>query len=205
LKVIRSRQQRIVFVGGEREFDVLERRFAEARSELRMVDVAAEPGMGKSRLLHEFRQRIGKDHAFILSESCSPDTQQTPFFPFIEVVRGSFRVSAGEAENEAARKLERGLSTLGLHSARNLGLLRHLLGLKVPESALPGHAQSSWCDSFAKHLRAVQEGRVGGRPPSKWCLRNRFRKQDPEVLEPRQQSPTFIAYLTAPTVRPRTM
>jgi hypothetical protein len=27
----------------------------------------------KSRLLHEFRQRIGKAGAFILSESCTPD------------------------------------------------------------------------------------------------------------------------------------
>jgi predicted ATPase len=27
------------------------------------MDLAAEPGMGKSRLLHEFRQRIGKEGA----------------------------------------------------------------------------------------------------------------------------------------------
>ena len=64
--------------------------------------------MGKSRLLHEFRQRIGKDRAFILSGSCSPDGQQTPFLPFIEVVRGSFRVSAGEAEKDVARKVGNG-------------------------------------------------------------------------------------------------
>lgn len=56
--------------------------------------------MGKSRLLHEFRQRIGKDRAFFLSGSCSPDGQQTPFLPFIGVVRGSFRISAGEAEKD---------------------------------------------------------------------------------------------------------
>jgi predicted ATPase len=48
------------FVGREHELEVLERGFDEARSQLRVVDVAAEPGMGKSRLLYEFRQRIGK-------------------------------------------------------------------------------------------------------------------------------------------------
>ena len=48
------------FVGRERELEVLERALAEARSQLRVIDLAAEPGMGKSRLLHEFRQRIGK-------------------------------------------------------------------------------------------------------------------------------------------------
>jgi hypothetical protein len=45
----------------------LDRSLDEARSQLRVIDVAAEPGMGKSRLLHEFRQRIGKDRAFVLS------------------------------------------------------------------------------------------------------------------------------------------
>jgi class 3 adenylate cyclase len=87
-----------VYVGRERELDILERGLADARSQLQVIDVMAEPGMGKSRLLHEFRQRVGKENAFILSGSCSPDGQQTPFLPFIEVVRGSFQVSAGEAE-----------------------------------------------------------------------------------------------------------
>ena len=103
-----------------------------------MIDVIAEPGIGKSRLLHEFRQRIGNERAFVLSGSCSPDGKQTPFLPFIELVRGSFQVSTGEVENEIARKLEMGLTVLGLHSLPNVGLLLHLLGLKVPDGALTG-------------------------------------------------------------------
>ena len=126
------------FVGRERELELLERALDEARSQLRAVDLVAEPGMGKSRLLHEFRQRIGKDRAFILSGRCSPDGQRTPFLPFIEVVRGSFRVSAGEVEQDVTQKLQRGLTALGLHSTRNLGLLLHLLALKVSDGALTG-------------------------------------------------------------------
>jgi hypothetical protein len=126
------------FVGREHELEVLEHGLDKARSELCVIDLVAEPGMGKSRLLHEFRQRIGKGRAFVLSGSCSPDGQQTPFLPFIEVVRGSFRVSAGEAEKEVAQKIEMGLTALGLNTARNLGLLLHLLGLKVPDDALKG-------------------------------------------------------------------
>ena len=124
------------FVGRERDLEVLERGLAEARSQLCVIDVMAEPGMGKSRLLYEFCQRIGKERAFILSGSCSPDGQQTPFLPFIDVVRGSFRLSAGEPQKDVSQKLEMGLTTLGLPSARNLGLLLHLLGLKVPDGAL---------------------------------------------------------------------
>src|SRR5262249_44470965 len=120
------------------ELELLERALTEARSELRVIDISAEPGMGKSRLLHEFRQRIGKERAFVLSGSCSRDGEQTPFLPFIEMVRGLFRVSRGEAESDVTQKLELGLTSLGLHSVRNLGLLMHLLGLKAPEDALAG-------------------------------------------------------------------
>jgi class 3 adenylate cyclase len=127
-----------LFVGRERELEVLERGLKEARSHLCVVDIVAEPGMGKSRLLHEFRQRIGQDRAFVLRGSCSSETEQTPFFPFIEVVRGSFRISAGEDESDVAGKLDIGLKELGLHSIRNLGLLLHLLGLQVPDGALTG-------------------------------------------------------------------
>jgi class 3 adenylate cyclase len=118
------------YVGRERELDILERGLDEAREQPQVIDVMAEPGMGKSRLLHEFRQRVSKEQAFVLTGNCSPDGQQTPFLPFIEVVRGSFQVSAGEAENEVTRKLEMGLTVLGLHSLQNLGLLLNLLGLK---------------------------------------------------------------------------
>ncbi len=126
------------YVGRERELDVLQRSLGDARGELRVIDIVAEPGMGKSRLLHEFRQRIGKEQAFILIGSCSPDGQQTPFLPFIEVVRGAFQVRSGEAENEVPRKLEMGLTGLGLNSPESLGLLLNMLGLKPPEGALTG-------------------------------------------------------------------
>ena len=126
------------YVGREREMERLEHALAEARRELRVIDIVAEPGMGKSRLLHEFRQRIGREQAFVLTGSCSPDGQQTPFLPFIEVVRRSFQVRSGEAEIEVVRKLEMGLTVLGLHSPENLGLLLNLLGLKPPEGALAG-------------------------------------------------------------------
>ena len=126
------------FVGREHELEALDRALDEAHSNLLTIDIVGEPGMGKSRLLHEFRQRIDKERVFILSGSCSSDGQQTPFLPLIEVVRGAFRVSAGEAERNIVHKLELGLTTLGLQSSRNLGLLLHLLGLKVPDGALIG-------------------------------------------------------------------
>jgi len=126
------------FVGREHELEVLERGLNEARSDLCVIDLVAEPGMGKSRLLYEFRQRINKERAFVLSGNCSADGQQTPFLPFIELLRGSFRISVGEAEQSVAQKLEMGLAALGLHSPLNFALLLHLLGLKIADGVLTG-------------------------------------------------------------------
>ncbi len=126
------------YIGRDRELEKLERLLAEARSGLRVIDVSGEPGIGKSRLVYEFHQRLAKTRAFMLAGSCSPDGQQTPFLPFIEVVRGSFRVAVGEAEAAVARKLKDGLKVLGIASSQNLGLLLNLLGLKPPEGSLIG-------------------------------------------------------------------
>jgi class 3 adenylate cyclase len=126
------------YVGRRRELDFLQHALTEARGTLRVIDVVAEPGMGKSRLLYEFRRRIDDGRRFVLAGACSADGRQTPFLPFIEVVRGSFHVSAGEDENAIARKLVLGLDSLGLQSLENLGLLLNLLGLKAPDLALAG-------------------------------------------------------------------
>jgi class 3 adenylate cyclase len=126
------------FVGRDRELQIMERRLDEARAGTRVIDLAAEPGMGKSRLLYEFHRRIPAGSGFVLSGNCSPDGQQTPFLPFIEVVRGWFRIEPGDSEEDIAQKIDHELTALNLQSDRNRGLLLHLLGLKAPEGALVG-------------------------------------------------------------------
>jgi hypothetical protein len=126
------------YVGRSGDLEMLDRCLGESSAGFRVVDVVGEPGIGKSRLLHEFRSRLVDKRVFLLTGSCSPDSQQTPFRPFIEVVRGSFHVKIGEAELEVVRKLDKGLAVLGLASRQNLGLLLNLLGLNPPAGALQG-------------------------------------------------------------------
>src|SRR6516162_7105636 len=46
------------YVGRDRELETLERCLADNSTGIRVVDVAGEPGIGKSRLVHEFLQRV---------------------------------------------------------------------------------------------------------------------------------------------------
>jgi class 3 adenylate cyclase len=120
------------YVGRDRELETLEQRLDETETGIQAIDVVGEAGVGKSRLLYEFQKRVGGSVGFIFSGSCSPQDQQTPFLPFIEVVRTSFRMITGEDEAAVARKLDEGLKVLGLASPENVELLLNLMGLKAP-------------------------------------------------------------------------
>jgi class 3 adenylate cyclase len=126
------------FVGRDDELARLESCAQDALTRIRVIDIIGEPGIGKSRLLHEFRQRIDRQQFSFLSGDCSSDGRQTAFLPFIEVVRSSFQVQAGANEAEVACQLERGLAALVLDSGENRGLLLNLLGLPAPEGTLAG-------------------------------------------------------------------
>ena len=126
------------YVGRDRELEKLERGLDAIGAGIQVFDIVGEPGIGKSRLVHEFLGQIVKERARVLTGSCTPDGQQTPFRAFIEIVRGAFRLSPSDSEAVVARKLDEGLQDLGLQSPENLGLLLNLLGLKPPEGALEG-------------------------------------------------------------------
>jgi hypothetical protein len=112
------------FVGRDGELDALDASLRKLHS-VRVVDIAGEPGIGKSRLLHEFRQRLRGEHALVLSGGCAPDGEQTPFLS----LRRPFRLAGGEPHATICAKIEEGLSRLGLGSPQNCDLLLHLLGL----------------------------------------------------------------------------
>jgi DNA-binding winged helix-turn-helix (wHTH) protein len=126
------------FVGRGRELDTLAHWRLEAATRLCVIDIAGEPGIGKSRLLHEYRNRLIADGVLVLSGNCWPDSQQTSFRPFIEVVRRVFRLERDENAEDTGRKLEMGLTSVGLATQETLGLLMNLLGLAPPPGSLDG-------------------------------------------------------------------
>jgi DNA-binding winged helix-turn-helix (wHTH) protein/tetratricopeptide (TPR) repeat protein len=126
------------FVGRRRELDTLARWRREATDRLFVIDITGDPGIGKSRLLREFRDTLVEEDVFVLSGNCWPSHQQTSLGPFIEIVRRVFRLDADDTEPEIAAKLEKGLAFVGLTTSENLGLLMNLLGLAPPPGSLAG-------------------------------------------------------------------
>ena len=76
--------------------------------------------------------------AEVLAGYCLANGQQTPFFPFIALVREWFPIAAGDSDAEVVKKLATGLDALARNSPENIALLLQLVGLKPDEAALAG-------------------------------------------------------------------
>ena len=78
-------------VGREEELDLLKRRWERARSgEGQLALVVGEPGIGKSRLIEEFRARLVETPHTWVEWSSSQLLQNTPLHPFAEWGRQRF-------------------------------------------------------------------------------------------------------------------
>jgi class 3 adenylate cyclase len=126
------------YVGRDRELEMLVRGLDSISNGVQAFDIVGEPGIGKSRLVHEFIGQMVKERTRIIGGSCTPDGQQTPFRAFIEILRVAFRLSPVETNLAVTEKLDDGLKRLGLRSSENVGLLLNLLGIRAPDEALAG-------------------------------------------------------------------
>ncbi len=126
------------FVGRDEELSILQAVLRKAATSLQLADIVAEPGLGKTRLLFEFQARPGAENILLRTGNCTADARNTPFLPFIEIIRSLLALNPEDGPKIIAHKLDHGLQALGLHSAENLGILMNLLGLEPPEASLVG-------------------------------------------------------------------
>ena len=119
-------------VGREEELDLLRRRWEQTlRGEGQLVQVVGEPGIGKSRLIEEFRLRLGESPHTFVEWSSSQLFQNTPLHPVADWGRQRF-----DADEPAARRLadlENTLRLIGLDPAEYAPLLAPLVEIPLPE------------------------------------------------------------------------
>jgi class 3 adenylate cyclase/tetratricopeptide (TPR) repeat protein len=116
------------YVGREHELAELRARFEEAsQGSGRVVFITGEAGLGKSRLVHEFRERLEDDRLWLLGR-CISYGADIPYVPIVDLARSACGVEEADAEDVIIEKLTRRVDELGGDPA-NLPYLRFLLSV----------------------------------------------------------------------------
>jgi len=118
------------FVGRDRELARLHGLLAEVeRGRGQIVDVVGEPGVGKSRLLHEFRLGLGPERVLYLEGRCVAHGESTPYLPIVQLLQQAFGFTEADGSETIDARVREGVARLGLSAATVAPYLLHLLGI----------------------------------------------------------------------------
>jgi DNA-binding NtrC family response regulator/tetratricopeptide (TPR) repeat protein len=119
------------FVGRNQELQVLQGRLAAAvGGQGQLVSIAGEAGIGKSRLLFEFRRWAAGQGVGYLEGHCVSYGSAIPYSPVIDLIRQGFAITDVDGPEVVAEKIRMGLGVLGLARDEWVPYLLHLLGFK---------------------------------------------------------------------------
>jgi adenylate cyclase len=126
------------FVGRDEEMSVLEEALGRAeRSEGAAVGIVAEPGVGKSRLCHEFAERCRERGVEVFECQAQAHGQAIPFMPVLQMLRSYFGIVDGDPERIVREKIAGRTLLLDPDFAEDLPLLFDFLGVPDPHRPLP--------------------------------------------------------------------
>ena len=122
------------FVGRSREMGTLIEAFEKVRSgEGQVVGIVGEAGVGKSRLLLEFRSLIPQADYTYLEGQCLHYGGSMPYLPILDVLRSFLGVKEGEAERVIRDRLKERIFGLDEDLRQIIPPLQELLSLKVED------------------------------------------------------------------------
>jgi class 3 adenylate cyclase/tetratricopeptide (TPR) repeat protein len=99
------------------------------------VQLVGDAGVGKTRLMEEFRQRSASVRVSIYAGGCESYGAVVPLQPFRQIVRQIFGLRPDMSHDEATRSIEDGLSAIDPELSLHLGALLRMMSLGV---ATPG-------------------------------------------------------------------
>ena len=118
-------------VGRERELEQLQDGFERCKAGRgEAFSIVSEAGLGKSRLLYEFRKAVAKEEVTFLEGKCLSYSKGAAYQPVIDILKSTFDIMEGEGDSEVREKVIKGLKVLGADETSTLPYLLELLSVK---------------------------------------------------------------------------
>jgi class 3 adenylate cyclase/tetratricopeptide (TPR) repeat protein len=119
------------FIGRERELELLLDGFKRAKEGRgQAFSIMAEAGIGKSRLLYEFRKAVTNENITFLEGKCLSYSRGVAYHPIIDVLKSNFDIQEEDADSEITKKVKEGLNRIGADETSTLPYLLELLSVK---------------------------------------------------------------------------
>ena len=90
----------------------------------------AEAGVGKSRLLYEFRKAVSNEEVTFLEGKCLSYSRNVAYHPIIDILKSNYDIQEGDSDSEITEKVKRGLKVIGADEATTLPYLLELLSIE---------------------------------------------------------------------------
>ena len=119
------------FVGRQRELELLLDGFKRAKEGRgQAFSIISEAGVGKSRLLYEFRKAVANENITFLEGKCLSYSRNQSYHPLIDILKSNFDIREGDKNSAITDKVRKGLKVIGADEASTLPYLLELLSIK---------------------------------------------------------------------------
>jgi class 3 adenylate cyclase/tetratricopeptide (TPR) repeat protein len=124
-------------VGREQELATLRELLVQIEAgEGQAIGIVGETGVGKSRLLYEFRQYLRDKRVTYLEGHCLSYGSAIPYLPVIDLVRNNCGITEADSSETITQKIGLSLQEVGMDPEEWAPYLLHLLGVQGAVEAL---------------------------------------------------------------------
>ena len=119
------------FVGRERELELLLDGYERSKSGRgQAVSIIADAGIGKSRLLYEFRKAVANEFVTFLEGRCLSYSRNVAYHPVVDVLKANFEIQDNDTDEDIRKKVIRGLDILKMDESQALPYLLEILSVR---------------------------------------------------------------------------
>jgi class 3 adenylate cyclase/tetratricopeptide (TPR) repeat protein len=119
------------FVGRERELELLLDGFERSKEGRgQAISIISDAGIGKSRLLYEFRKAVTNEYVTFLEGRCLSYSRNVAYHPVVDVLRANFDIQDNDTDKDIREKVTRFLKAVRVDEATTLPYLLELLSVK---------------------------------------------------------------------------